>query len=823
MNNLSNQISFKYVIFLFAWLILQPVNKANAWNSIMEFENRSDTGSFFDYLDNLSFCFSDDLIMNPLDYPDVGNTYMPPVLGVNIPPVVINQDVDMLNMMVVNGLRMVVYLQMLNSPLAGLAVLGMGAELLVMIEVCTNSYIVQPWEYVNRENGWLDCQGSKGNIYNASSKALTATDIPFYYSCNPKYNPPASNDSTAGTEIDIDSPNAVLIGQVWGYMGVASPYCVGNRSAIAKSIQQYIGMVRVEATHGWDGRFWTGYDRCSTSDRRGVWLKAGELGRDGLSVDYYAYYHFDTENSKIKLCVITPYTLLPISIGCSQVAPPGETNAIDPWLAGYTEGTRCYYFLTGRTDLWSLGSALPQSDSTGHSGNAIKGFLQSDFHITSTVIGCINDLIIKVFLSPDNKPGGYLNTGFFPYVQSYLKSIVYAALTLYVALLGIKIMSSPQVPSQGEFIMFVIKFGLVAYFITPSAWYYVEDGKAQGLFPTLVWASDEFAGYFLAAENGNDPVGLCSYMLQGSQLLGHREIDPSSVGSSVTATIGSNMLELTIWDLVDCKLMNYMNFGSCDYSLAGIIGVWISTAAMLVGGNGFLLAAVTLIYTWILLLVVFKFAHIFILSVFMIAILVLMSPIFLCFALFEVTKPIFQNWIKMILGYILYPALLFAFVSIMLMTFDSIYFGEFTLENTQGQTLTSLCKGIESIYCTTINYLVADPCTFTVGTTSAQLTQGMDLGPLGTFTTLKSEAASNYLDVVVKMMLFALLFYFFLGAVTSFLAVLTGVQDLGSLAKGSFDLMAMARKLGGKLLGKAGEIAGNAVSKITSSTKGGGG
>ena len=815
----------KLSIFIFMLLIC-PINKANAFDSIMEFESRSDTGSMFDYIGNLSFCFEDGYVMGPGDVADFSNTYIPPVLGKDSRP---NTQTDSGVSMVSSALssigRSMVYFMMMyyGGFAGGLAILAIGTELMIMLEVCTNSYIVQPWEFINREKGgdyWKCQKGNNGKYYNAGSKALTATDVPFYYSCDPKYDP------TTGKQIEEGSADAAYIGRVWGYMGAASPYCVGEAKNYEK--KERVGQVLVEVTRGWVGRFWSGYDRCVTSGRAQIWLKAGELDLDEGSVQYYGYYHYDSSNAKIKICAATPYTLLPLEVGCSQVAPPAEQSGLDPFLELYTKGTRCYYLLTGRTDLYGLGKALKQTDEKGHDATAMKGFLQSDFHITSTVVGCVKDLIIKVFLSPDNNPG-YVNTGFFIVIQDRLRGIVYAALVLYVALLGIKIISSPQVPSQGEFLMFIIKFGLVVYFTTPSAWYYVVNGEAQGLFPTLVWASDEIGAFFMNAENANDPVGMCRYILGGQELLAQRDIPPSSIGSGVQPTIGFNNLKMTMWDLVDCKLINYMNLGSCSYSLGGIIGMWMVSAAFLVGAVGFLLAIVSFIYVLILLLVVFKFAHMFILAVFIIAILVLLSPIFLCFSLFQATKSIFDNWIKMILGYILYPALLFAFVALMLVTFDSIYYGDLVLaggKKISGGNLDNVlaeCQGIDSLYCNTVKHLQADPCLVSVGKMSDLLTEKFDLGPLGSFTRLKSGAASDYLDVVVKMMLFAVIYYFFLGSVTSFLAVLTGVQDLGGMAKGSIDLFAMTQKMGGKAMGGITSKLGGMTGSLTGGGGGGGG
>ncbi|MDJ1407220.1 MAG: hypothetical protein MRQ13_02350 [Candidatus Midichloria sp.] len=46
---------------------------------------------------------------------------------------------------------------------------------------------------------------------------------------------------------------------------------------------------------------------------------------------------------------------------------------------------------------------------------------------------------------------------------------MYAALVLYVTLVGIKIITAAELPQRGELIMYVIKFGLVLYFATGNA------------------------------------------------------------------------------------------------------------------------------------------------------------------------------------------------------------------------------------------------------------------------------------------------------------------------------------------------------------------
>jgi type IV secretion system protein VirB6 len=369
--------------------------------------------------------------------------------------------------------------------------------------------------------------------------------------------------------------------------------------------------------------------------------------------------------------------------------------------------------------------------------------------------------------------------------------------------------------------MYVIKFALLLYFATGNVWYEVKNGQKVGLYPSLLAASSEIAGFFMGAQNDNDPIGFCQYQLSGSNLFSEREIPvsaamPSSgddnspsyiLNKELKPTMGfKDRIKITVWDLVDCKVLNYLNLGSCKYSIAGLIGVWIIPASIFAGAKGFLLSLTSFIYCLMLLLIIFKFAHIFILSMFTLTILVLVSPIIICFGLFEYTKGIFQKWMSLVIGYILYQALLFAFVALMLATFDSVFFGDINLQDNRDD-IKKACVGVDSVFCTTYDAIGVDPCSVNVGTTNSTLTETINLGPFGKFTILKSQYVGSYFDAVLKLMLFAFLFYMFLGSVSGFLAILTGVQDLGGMSKGSINI-------GSLMLAAAGKAGGEAPARI---------
>ena len=825
MHNIVKKLQFFFIIVI----VFFGFQKAIAFDSMLEFESRSVTNSGFNYLSNLDNCFTSGKAAWPWEYSAFNNICIPTMLSKNKNSC---KDSGVGGLALITNVgRGIVYFQMLQSfPLGTIfALLAIGIEYTIMVDLCTNAYIVAPHEYINFEHGWVQCEeqtvNSKVQVVNKHPNALTAVDVPFYYHCDPFYDPNSGTTLKTGVKGDEE-----LIGRTWGYMGAASPYCAGNASNYAR--KEMVGKVVVNYVSGWD-RFWSGMNRCKKVGegkpiRNELILAAKKDSNDQymMPAHYHAYYRFVSGIGKVQLCVVTPYTLLPIRIGCSYVPPPADDLDLDEFLKVYLQDTRCYYFITGRSDLNALGKSLRDTDEFGIKKQYVKDFLASDMHIISTIVGCMQDLLTKVFMDA-NRTNVNGQKPFFQVVQERLKQIVYVVLILYVTMVGIKIITAAELPQKGEMIMYIIKFGLVMYFATGSAWYEVKNGEKIGLYPALLTASSEIAGFFMGAQNDNDPIGFCQYQLYGSNLFMEREItvhdaiqstgpnDATSnyiLNQTLQPTMGfKDKVKITIWDLIDCKLLNYLNLGSCKYTVAGLIGVWIISAAFFVSMQGFLLSIVSFIYCLMLLLVIFKFVHIFILSMFVLTILVLVSPIILCFALFDYTKNIFQKWMQLVLGYVLYPALIFAFIALMLATFDSVFFGNIDLASNRGD-MKKACAGVDSIFCTTYDSIGIDPCSANLGNINSTLTETLNLGPLGKYTILKSTFTGAYLDAVLKLMLFAFLFYLFMGSVSNFLAILTGVQDLSGMAKGSINIGAVVTSaVSGAALSSGGGIAKRGV------------
>ena len=638
----------------------------------------------------------------------------------------------------------------------------------------------------------------------------------------------------------------------YGYMGAASPYCtndfgqfVGDSPKIANNkyglptdAKKLIGHVLVSYTNIWERLFghsggWTdifqfifkGFrdQHPACTFQRGHALY-DITGGDSVKGFYrlIGYCRFNSSTGKVQLCVAAPYTLFPVKIGCTYVPPP--VNLLDIPFLNVAEGTRCIYFGPGRTDLKSLGlsinkdSILTDSDDNKKS---ISNFLMSDMHITSTVVGCILDLLDKVFI--DTRSGQNQPT-FFQNIQKNLKKIVVATLILYVCLTGIKVMSSAGSLRRKDYIMFILKFALVVYFTLGDAWFAVDEkGNKVGIYYGIVDGAQQIANYFMEAHNMSDPLGHCRFQYYGDQLLSQRNIP--AIGD-IEATAGAKgIVKMTVWDLIDCRVINYLNMGTCNYTFAGLIAIWAITALILVSGIGFVLCIAMFVYSYMLLKIIFKFTHIFILSMFVITILVVVSPIMIVFVLFEFTKGIFDQWFKMLLGYVIYPGLHFAFIALMLATFVSIYFGGLKMDP-GSPSIFEQCEKLgasDTPICAIANNLkkndeniddsIRDMCDMNIGHIVKSMYEATDLWILGTYTRMTGSIVEALFLTMLKLALMAFLFFMLMNSISSFFAYLTGVESMESMAKG--DLSAgFAKAFGfsggspfkglGKALGKKG-------------------
>lgn|GEM_PF-4017124 len=676
----------------------------------------------------------------------------------------------------------------------GIAAAIFAWEITALTDTCTNTFIMQPHEYVNFKNGWVTVQG-KNNI---NPCAVSRDDVPYYFQCNNPgaygynkeacYGAPASgscNCQVVGNTCSCTLPdNSTRIGTPPGY-------CLARSANVGAIAVGYDGPLPAHDTNG-SAPFRPAQTytlKPNDISSRSAMSKMGKI--------LYSYFQQDPMRGGIQACVASPNTIPPVYIGCAPIAPPALPQTMPDT---YYNDTRCLYVSSSRKDLISLASTLGETDSTGHSSTSVSRFLSGSMHMTSTVVGCIKDLMIKVIAIPYTVTGG--STGFLAKVQSGMQSMVYAMLSLYVALVGIKIMSSAHELRRGEYIMFLVKFALVAYFITPSSWYQVDAtntvGGTSGLFPALIFGAEQMAAFMTDALNAGDPIGMCRYqMADGTQLLTERLTSGAGAGGNITATAGYSAVKLSIWDFFDCKLLNYLNFGSCNYTFKGLMSVWMIALCMCFSVVAILLAIIMIIYCVMMVKIVFKLVSMFVLSAIIISVLVLLSPFFIACSLFSFTKGMFDTWMKKLFAYMLYPALLTGALCLILAVADAVYNGTYTGSSisiltssslSQSDQIVTMCAGNNGLFCKTVQRIGA-PCTSSIGSITDKFTYTQQVGIKPMTYGIKALLPSvviDYCKVLMPLMLIMVLFSSLFSSIISVVESIAGVHGLSYAHDNSF-------------------------------------
>lgn len=779
------------IVILGASLI--SATDANAFDSQKQYENYVTDQSGISYLNDADSCTTLKKFINIFGLNDLYNVVM---------PTYIDQDHD------INATDKAIITAEIIAPAAayaaayvvpGAQVLLLGAvaaNVMILLDICTNVYIMQPNEYANYLMGGGDYvkagQDSNGTWYNAAPCAATAFDIQYYFQCN--------NSTQAGYSRTMCDAyvNCDPVSGACTSNGVVNTVCNSSSTPPIRPDPYYYS-TQTNAFNGKVGsivfardggntfisRLSNGRKRFSPGKIYSVNPGGGAASRSIFVMEspvyLTSYYRVNQSSGTVEACLISPLTIIPVLIGCAPVAPPLERPVMAPTFA-----QRCVYIMKPRSDLNSLGTAVINNTLSGGSASyaiPIARFLKSDMHFTSTMVGCVQDMVVSV-LTQDIS--GQLS--FLELVQARMRSFVFATLCLYVALVGIKIMLSEGGLKRSDYIMFLVKFAMVLYLNTGAFWATTDQygGKGLGVFQALIDGQGELESMFVSSLTDNDPLSQCAYLYNNKQLLTDQTITNSG---NVLATNGYAGVRLSVWDMLDCKMANYLNLGSCHYEGQGML------ISMIVGLCALMPAAalIFIFFAYFTISTVFKFARISILVAIVMSTLVIVSPIFACFMLFDKTMPMFKAWVKSLIGTMLYPAFLMAYFSLMVLTIDTVYYGDINIAGalqtlspngesiTRKQLLEQACKDSKSVYCATVSRM-GDPCANDVSNYSSQYSsQTTVLGSTSATNVIKDVVLSKYLIPMIRVLLFSLLFYFLMDASIGFIGALAGAEEVASV------------------------------------------
>jgi type IV secretory pathway VirB6-like protein len=478
---------------------------------------------------------------------------------------------------------------------------------------------------------------------------------------------------------------------------------------------------------------------------------------------------------------------------------------------------------------------------------------------TAPIVQCFKETMENIFLNkagytecldPDEIPDDneYCSTGyrlregfavsgdsFFIKLQKKFQTLIKIVLTISVTFYGVMILLA--VPKsyieRKNLFPYVLKLALVCYFTMGTAW---QDILISGVLE----ASGTLAAITFKPDNSQE-----TSKLDGCQFprWNYADDDDSTKYDNPSYPPGKEYLE--VWDILDCKIAKAIGFGP-SLSVPNLI--FMILGGFFTGGLGIVFVVAAFIFAFFLIFMAIRALQFFLVAMTSVIILMYISVFIIPLCLFNRTKEIFNKWWKNMLGFILQPMILFAYLGILIAIFDNIVIGSATFTTTgtitidgnensrddygQASEKTISCNSKaedDSIYCI---FRIAD-----IKTYNGFEALGVGLPILGSMNASK-------LITIIKGALLMYIFSTFMDKIAEVAASLVGGSQIkDSSWSNSFKPHEMAMKAGSALQGvqsrgmaatraaagsalrKGGELAGKAAnrgkSKVEATEKGG--
>ena len=307
--------------------------------------------------------------------------------------------------------------------------------------------------------------------------------------------------------------------------------------------------------------------------------------------------------------------------------------------------------------------------------SATSGHSKAVLPLTSYIMECVHNTIKNVMFgcvdsTTMQRPK---DSGLLYMANKELIKITYILITLAVVLFGYKILFSNNLPKNNEMVMFLLKIAVVLYMVHGTS----ENNGQQWLYNRIQQLSSGLGALVMRASVDN--TGICHFTDELYQV--------TTQGN--TPGLSRDLSYIKPYDIMDCLLFFYIggalvgydhskniDFGEILANSLPRLFMIIMPLFAIFDLTAFIVALALFFFAIMVISIATWFISLMVLSTIMLFFLILISPIVLPMMLFGYTKSFFDNWIKEVMAYTLFPPLLFLFFGLMLAIFNAKMFGE---------------------------------------------------------------------------------------------------------------------------------------------------
>jgi type IV secretory pathway VirB6-like protein len=279
---------------------------------------------------------------------------------------------------------------------------------------------------------------------------------------------------------------------------------------------------------------------------------------------------------------------------------------------------------------------------------------------------CKSGAINSPGASPDGK-------SVFLKLRENFQNTIKVALTLSVALFGLLMLFAGnqvnEMLNKKTLAVFVFKIAIVSFFALGNAW---ENYFMKVAFEApLEFAELVFQPVVRQSENKvyDATKSATPRLSKSSDGCIFPPIDENGV---VTKTYPVGKEYLRIFDTFDCKISHLLGY-SADTNVPNFLKMIV--VGFFSGGLGFAFMLASVVFAFFMILIALRVVHLIIVTIIVLSILVYISPLAFCCLMFNRTKHIFQQWLSQIMGYIIQPVIIFAYLGLFLTVIDNAMIG----------------------------------------------------------------------------------------------------------------------------------------------------
>ena len=394
---------------------------------------------------------------------------------------------------------------------------------------------------------------------------------------------------------------------------------------------------------------------------------------------------------------------------------------------------------------------------------------------------CKSGAINSPGASPDGK-------SVFLKLRENFQNTIKVALTLSVALFGLLMLFAGnqvnEMLNKKTLAVFVFKIAIVSFFALGNAW---ENYFMKVAFEApLEFAELVFQPVVRQSENKvyDATKSATPRLSKSSDGCIFPPIDENGV---VTKTYPVGKEYLRIFDTFDCKISHLLGY-SADTNVPNFLKMIV--VGLFSGGLGFAFMLASVVFAFFMILIALRVVHLIIVTIIVLSILVYISPLAFCCLMFNRTKHIFQQWLSQIMGYIIQPVIIFAYLGLFLTVIDNAMIGNAEFvglnESLDGTFKNMNCAERDNIF-DSKNKIKPQETSAICAMAEAGLIENnvegvkkISLQPFNLVITVFQDAKDNdakRLKSMFKLALITFIFYKIFEYITSLASSLTGAAD----------------------------------------------